>query len=70
MDTQGTFDNSTTQKECAIIFSLSTFFSSILIYNIKNHIQKTDLEYLSLFTQFRQLSDRKFKNSLKLSVNP
>ena len=67
MDTQGTFDNSTTQKECAIIFSLSTFISSMLVYNIKYQIQKTDLEYLSLFTQFKQLSDKKFKNAFKLS---
>jgi atlastin len=67
MDTQGTFDNSTTQKECATIFSLSTFLSSILIYNIKNQIQKTDLEYLTLFTQFKQLSDKKFASSFKLN---
>ncbi|CAF0937974.1 unnamed protein product, partial [Brachionus calyciflorus] len=57
MDTQGTFDNDTSHQECATIFSLSAFMSSVQIYNIKNNIEKTHLEYLNLFAQYKQITE-------------
>lgn len=57
MDTQGTFDSETSQKECATIFSLSALMSSVQIYNIKNNIERTHLEYLNLFAQYKQIAE-------------
>ena len=58
MDTQGTFDNMTSQSECASIFSISTFLSSLQIYNIKSNLEKTDLEFLNLFSQYGKLNEK------------
>ncbi len=69
MDTQGTFDNSTCQNGCAKIFSLSTFLSSIQIYNIKNNLNQTDLQYLCLFTQYKKVTEKVFKKLLHIDVS-
>jgi atlastin len=58
MDTQGTFDTKGTPNQCASIFSLSALLSSIQIYNIKANIEKTHLEYLSLFAQYKQVVEK------------
>ncbi len=60
MDTQGIFDNDVSQKECSAIFSISAFMSSIQIFNIKNNIEKRDLEYLNIFAQYKKISDKAF----------
>ncbi|XP_074087319.1 atlastin-3 isoform X2 [Macrotis lagotis] len=56
MDTQGTFDNQSTVKDCATIFALSTMTSSIQIYNLSQNIQEDDLQQLQLFTEYGRLA--------------
>ena len=68
MDTQGIFDNDISQKECAAIFSVSAFMSSVQIFNIKNNIEKRDLEYLSIFAQYKAISEKTFNKIFKLEV--
>ncbi|RZC42285.1 GBP domain containing protein, partial [Asbolus verrucosus] len=55
LDTQGSFDNSTTITECATIFALSTLISSIQIYNLKENIKQCDLSHLEFFTKYGQM---------------
>lgn len=55
MDTQGTFDSSSTVRDCSIIFALSTLISSVQIYNLKENLQEDDLQYLQLFTEYGKL---------------
>lgn len=52
MDTQGTFDTSSTIKDCSTIFALSTLLSSVQIYNIVGNIKEDDLQHLQLFTRY------------------
>ena len=59
----------TSQNECAAIFSLSAFMSSIQIFNIKNNIEKRDLEYLSVFAQYKSVAERILKKSFQFEVN-
>lgn len=56
MDTQGTFDNTSTIRDNITIFALSTMLSSVQIYNLFNNIQQDDLENLQLFTEYGQLA--------------
>ncbi|XP_054715611.1 atlastin-2-like [Uloborus diversus] len=56
MDTQGAFDSSSTVKECATVFALSTMLSSIQVYNISQNIQEDDLQHLELFTEYGRLA--------------
>ncbi|KOB73726.1 Atlastin, partial [Operophtera brumata] len=56
MDTQGTFDNSSTVRECTTIFALSTLISSVQIYNLAQQIKEDDLQHLQLFTQYGKLA--------------
>lgn len=56
MDTQGSFDSSSTVKDCATIFALSTMTSSIQIYNLTHNIQEDDLQHLQLFTEYGKLA--------------
>ncbi|RNA01582.1 atlastin-like isoform X2 [Brachionus plicatilis] len=65
MDTQGTFDNETTHRECAVIFSLSAFMSSVQIYNIKNNIERTHLEYLDLFAQYKKVTENLLRREFR-----
>lgn len=69
MDTQGIFDNTTSQNDSARIFSLSCLISSLLIYNLKSNLEKTHFEYLNLFSQFKLISDSKFKSKSSSSTS-
>jgi len=52
IDTQGTFDNESTEKENKILFSLSTVISSIQIYNVTRELSKDKFEHLELFSTY------------------
>ena len=52
IDTQGTFDNESTEKENKILFSLSTLISSIQIYNVTRELSKDKFEHLELFSTY------------------
>ncbi|XP_055949260.1 atlastin-2-like [Argiope bruennichi] len=56
MDTQGAFDSTSTVKECATVFALSTMLSSIQVYNLSQNIQEDDLQHLELFTEYGRLA--------------
>lgn len=56
MDTQGSFDSTSTVKDCATVFALSTMTSSVQIYNITQNIQEDDLQHLQLFTEYGKLA--------------
>ena len=42
--------------------------SSIQIFNIKNNIEKRDLEYLSVFAQYKTVAQRILKKSFQFEV--
>ncbi|KII74178.1 Atlastin [Thelohanellus kitauei] len=46
MDTQGAFDSTSSVKDCAIIFAISTMMSSTQIYNISGNLQEDYLAHL------------------------
>jgi len=52
MDTQGAFDSSSTVKDCATVFAISTLTSSVQVYNISSNIQEDNLQHLQLFTDY------------------
>jgi len=56
MDTQGAFDSSSTVKECATVFAISTMTSSVQVYNLSSHIQEDHLQHLQLFTEYGRLA--------------
>ncbi|KAF0307701.1 Atlastin-1 [Amphibalanus amphitrite] len=56
MDTQGTFDNTSTVHESSTVFALSALLSSLQIYNITGNLQNDDLEHLQLFTEYGRLA--------------
>ena len=56
MDTQGAFDLSSTVRQCATIFALSTMLSSVQLYNLSSNIQEDDLQHLQLFTEYGRLA--------------
>ncbi|CAD6199797.1 unnamed protein product [Caenorhabditis auriculariae] len=56
MDTQGTFDNSSTYQQCMTIFALSTIVSSVQIYNVVDNIQEDALQHLSLFVEYGKMA--------------
>ncbi|TGZ67685.1 hypothetical protein CRM22_004645 [Opisthorchis felineus] len=56
MDTQGSFDSTSTVRQCATVFALSTMLSSIQIYNIHGNIQEDHLQHLHLFTEYGRLA--------------
>lgn len=56
MDTQGAFDSSSTVKDCATVFALSTLLSSVQVFNITLNIQEDDLQHLQLFTEYGRLA--------------
>lgn len=56
MDTQGSFDSSTTVKDCATLFALSLMVSSIQFYNLSQNIQEDDLQNLNLFSDYGRLA--------------
>ena len=56
MDTQGSFDNQSTVRDCATIFALSTMISSVQVFNISMNVQEDDLQHLQLFTEYGRLA--------------
>eukprot|EP00111_Clytia_hemisphaerica_P011671 TCONS_00034289-protein len=52
MDTQGAFDSSSTVKDCATVFAISTLISSVQVYNISANLQEDNLQHLQLFTDY------------------
>jgi atlastin len=56
MDTQGTFDNTSTLKQCTTIFGLSTLLSSHQCYNVVDNIPEDALQHLSLFVEYGRLA--------------
>uniref|UniRef100_A0A7E4W6Q6 GB1/RHD3-type G domain-containing protein n=1 Tax=Panagrellus redivivus TaxID=6233 RepID=A0A7E4W6Q6_PANRE len=56
MDTQGTFDNSSTLKQCTTIFGLSTLLSSLQCYNVVDNIPEDALQHLTLFVEYGRLA--------------
>ena len=56
MDTQGAFDSSSTVKDCATVFALSTMTSSVQVYNLSQNIQEDDFQNLELFTEYGRLA--------------
>ncbi|XP_026743267.1 atlastin-like [Trichoplusia ni] len=59
MDTQGTFDSTSTVKDNATVFALSTMLSSVLIYNISQNIEEDDLQHLQLFIEYGRVAKDK-----------
>ena len=56
MDTQGAFDTSSTVKDCATVFALSTMTSSVQVFNISSNLQEDHLQHLQLFTEYGRLA--------------
>ncbi|CAL8082920.1 unnamed protein product [Calicophoron daubneyi] len=56
MDTQGSFDSTSTVRQCATVFALSTMLSSLQVYNIHGNIQEDHLQHLHLFTDYGRLA--------------
>ncbi|KAA0198599.1 Atlastin GTPase 1 [Fasciolopsis buskii] len=56
MDTQGSFDSTSTVRQCATVFALSTMLSSLQVYNIHGNIQEDHLQHLHLFTEYGRLA--------------
>ncbi|CAH8661776.1 unnamed protein product [Schistosoma margrebowiei] len=56
MDTQGSFDSTSTVRQCATVFALSTMISSTQVYNIHGNIQEDHLQHLHLFTEYGRLA--------------
>ncbi|XP_077493443.1 atlastin-1-like isoform X6 [Amblyomma americanum] len=81
MDTQGSFDCTSSVKECTTIFALSIMTSSVQVYNIFRDIQEDSLQHLEFFSEYGKLArkvetdksfdgylediDGKFKEALK-----
>uniref|UniRef100_A0AC34GWZ5 GB1/RHD3-type G domain-containing protein n=1 Tax=Panagrolaimus sp. ES5 TaxID=591445 RepID=A0AC34GWZ5_9BILA len=49
IDSQGTFDNSTSYQDCSTIFAMPCLFSSIMCYNVFNDLQEDKLNDLAAF---------------------
>ncbi|KAH6923484.1 hypothetical protein HPB50_001737 [Hyalomma asiaticum] len=58
MDTQGTFDRKSTQRESSTIFSLSVLTSSVQIYNIMRNIGENHLQHLQFFAEYGRLAQQ------------
>ena len=56
VDTQGSFDKNSTERDCATVFALSLMTSSVLVYNLFNNIQEDDLQHLHYFTEYGRLA--------------
>jgi len=55
MDTQGLFDQQTTQRQNAVIYSLSALCSSVSIYNVIEDIDETGLEQIKFFSGYANM---------------
>ncbi|KAH6923486.1 hypothetical protein HPB50_001739 [Hyalomma asiaticum] len=58
MDTQGTFDGQSTQRESSTIFSLSVMMSSVQIYNIMRNIGDNHLQQLQFFAEYGRMAQQ------------
>lgn len=58
MDTQGTFDCESTERENSTIFSLSVMTSSVQIYNIMKNIGENHLQHLQLFAEYGRMAQQ------------
>lgn len=56
MDTQGLFDNDTTNLNNSRIFALGTLLSSIQVFNLSSVIQENQLQYLQFATEFAKFA--------------
>ncbi|VDK45733.1 unnamed protein product [Anisakis simplex] len=56
LDTQGTFDNTSTYQLCTSAFALSTMLSSMQVYNLVDCIQEDSLSHLSLFVEYGRMA--------------
>lgn len=48
MDTQGSFDDQSSLRDCSLIFALSTLLASTQVYNISQKIREDDLQHLQV----------------------
>lgn len=53
---KGSFDSTSTVRQCATVFALSTMISSTQVYNIHGNIQEDHLQHLHLFTEYGRLA--------------
>lgn len=51
MDTQGMFDNLSSDAENSKLFSICTLISSLQIYNLTNLIQQDQLQHLQVIQE-------------------
>lgn len=56
LDTQGIFDNRSSQKECTSIFAISMLLASIQCFNVSHQVQEDDLQHLEMFTEYGRLA--------------
>lgn len=56
VDTQGMFDQETSNKLTANIFGLSTLFSSVQVYNVRQQIGEDNLQHLALFSEYGRMA--------------
>ncbi|XP_075250282.1 atlastin-2-like isoform X2 [Convolutriloba macropyga] len=70
MDTQGSFDNTQTTNDCAIIFALATLVSSCQVYNIVNTIREDDISNLLYFTQYGKMAQEDDSHMEKQQQKP
>ncbi|KAK8780518.1 hypothetical protein V5799_018141, partial [Amblyomma americanum] len=62
MDTQGSFDCTSTVKDCATIFALSVMTSSVQVYNVIRNIQEDQLQHLHFFAEYGKLAQKDGRN--------
>ncbi|XP_064482960.1 atlastin-2-like [Ornithodoros turicata] len=56
IDTEGTFDDTSTVTGNASIMSLSMIVSSVQIYNVSQNINQNDLQHLQLFSSYARVA--------------
>lgn len=57
MDTQGCFDDKSTNTENSLIFALSCLLSSVLIYNVSKQLSEEILQFLQMFVGYAKMTD-------------
>ncbi|XP_077493448.1 atlastin-1-like isoform X2 [Amblyomma americanum] len=64
MDTQGSFDGTSSVKECTTIFALSIMTSSVQVYNIFRNIQEDNLQHLEFFSEYGKLAKKEARKCM------
>ncbi|XP_064463134.1 atlastin-2-like [Ornithodoros turicata] len=59
MDTEGSFDSTSTLEGNVTIFSMSMLLSSVQVYNLSKQITQSDLEHLKLFAEYASMARNK-----------